>query len=218
MQHFSRQSTAMVSAPHFQLVTEAHSDPHGGRWRFALRQGSGRVLLEAADIEPGLAGPRLELLAAVRGLEAIEQPARVTLLTSSAYVRRGMDHGIENWRASDWEWEWFGQMVPIRNRDLWQRIDRALTYHQVQCRRWRIDAPHRSASSTAFAAEPRPARSLILPHEAEAARVAGPPARPGRRLARAALGSRRWLAERAESVWTRARQMGTGLVPAPWME
>jgi len=111
-----------------------------------LQSLDGSSRLEAADAEPAVGGERLELLAVVRGLEALEQPSRVTLVTPSKYVSRGLSNGLEDWRENDWNWEHHGQMVPIKNRDLWQRLDRALAFHRVQCR----TAP--SESRTAVAA------------------------------------------------------------------
>ncbi len=95
---------------------------------------------EAADEEPGTPADRLELLAIVRGLEALDQPSRVTLFTASRYVARGLRFGLESWRESDWQWERFGQMQPVKNADLWQRIDQAMRFHQVDVRTPRYDA------------------------------------------------------------------------------
>jgi len=118
----------------------------------------GETMLEAADEEPESDPSRLELLAVVRGLEALDQPSRVTLVTSSRYVTRGLRFGLEEWRENNWQWERFGEMQRVRNWDLWQRIDRAMSYHRVDCRTWRFDladegppachlAPHATPSS-----------------------------------------------------------------------
>jgi ribonuclease HI len=98
--------------------------------------------LEADDTEPEVDEHRLELLAVVRGLEALNEPSRVTLVTRSRYVTRGFRYRLEQWRENDWCWERFGEMTPVRNSDLWRRIDRAMQYHHVECRVWRFDAPH----------------------------------------------------------------------------
>ena len=126
-----------VPAPHFLLFSEsrrrsAKSPPCD--WRFVLQSLDGSNRLEATDAEPAVGGERLELLAVVRGLEALEQPSRVTLVTPSKYVSRGLSNGLADWRENDWNWEHHGQMVPIKNRDLWQRLDRLLAFHRVQCR------------------------------------------------------------------------------------
>jgi ribonuclease HI len=131
-----------AAAPHYLLFSESRRDDCQGQWRFVLQSVDGGEQFEAADLEPDVQGERLELLAVVRGLEALEQPSRVTLVTPSKYVNRGLTYGLEEWRANDWQWEHFGEMVPVKNRDLWQRVDRALGFHQLDCRTWRFDLPH----------------------------------------------------------------------------
>lgn len=129
-----------IPRPHFLLFSDAtrpaptHSDGSGGAWRFVLEDLDGTTRLEAEETETETSGDRLDLLAVIRGLEALDQPSRVTLVTSSRYVARGLRYGLDEWRENDWQWESFGQMTPIRNMDLWRRVDRALHYHQVECR------------------------------------------------------------------------------------
>jgi hypothetical protein len=65
----------------------------------------------------------------------------VTLITDQRYVIRGMRYGLEEWREQDWKWQRFGDLVEINHADLWRRLDRALSFHQVQCRQFRIDTP-----------------------------------------------------------------------------
>jgi ribonuclease HI len=135
-----------IKPPHYLLYSEARTRPEAlglsGRWHFFLESMDGTQSVEAYDEEPDVHGERLELLSVVRGLEALDQPSRVTLVTPSRYVDRGIRFGLEDWRRTQWCWERFGQMVPIKNRDLWLRVDRALTYHDVECRRWRFDDTH----------------------------------------------------------------------------
>ena len=107
-----------------------------GQWRFVLEAMSGGRRVIAQDAEPGIKESRLELLAVVRGLEALDGPAHVTLITRSQYVSRGLRGGIAEWRQNTWHWERFGQWVPIRDDDLWQRVDRAMDFHHVDCRIW----------------------------------------------------------------------------------
>ena len=135
--------TMLATQPHCLLFSEADSSNRPlGRWHFLLESIEGQTLVEASDEEPGVHGERLELLAVVRGLEALDQPSRVTLVTSSRHVSRGLRCGLEEWRNNSWRWERDGRLVPIKNRDLWQRIDGALKFHHVECRSWRIDPAH----------------------------------------------------------------------------
>lgn len=103
-----------------------------------------RLHFEAGGTEEDISGERLELLCVVRGLEALDQPSRVTLITPSPYVREGIRYGLEQWRENDWQWESFGRMVPVKNQDLWQRVDIALKFHHLECLTWRFDAAHES--------------------------------------------------------------------------
>src|SRR6478752_1502492 len=150
-----------VAAPHYLLFSESCRKSSQGQWRFVLQSIDGGEHLEAADAEPGAQGERLELLAVVRGLEALDQPSRVTLVTPSKYVNRGLAYGMEEWRSNDWQWEHFGEMVPVKNRDLWQRVDRALGYHELECRTWRFDLPHQAPAEPHREGATAPATSAL---------------------------------------------------------
>ncbi len=148
-----------VPTPHFLLFSEARtrrakaiSNPTAdGVWHFVLESVDGSEKLEAADAEPEASDPeRLELLAVVRGLEALDQPSKVTLVTRSRSVTRGLRFGIDKWRENGWNWECFGKMSPIKDHDLWQRVDHALQFHEVKCRLWRFDPPQESAPEPKF--------------------------------------------------------------------
>ncbi len=142
MHDHARAHPMSVPRPHFLLFcdgslpnqSEGIHRSHRGRWRFVLENVEGNGRLEASDAESSQAPDRLALLAVVRGLEALEQPSRVTLVTSSRYVNRGLQYGLPEWRENQYCWEHFGSLQPIRNADLWQRIDRALKFHSIHCR------------------------------------------------------------------------------------
>jgi ribonuclease HI len=120
-----------------------------------LRRADGSQRLVAEDIEPGVRGERLELLSVIRGLESLEEPSCVTLMTACTYIREGIRHGVAEWRANGWRWERFGQMVPVKDLDLWQRVDRAMQFHQIDCRTYRFDPPHRVGSGAPSAVSSR---------------------------------------------------------------
>jgi ribonuclease HI len=128
-----------VPAPHFLLFSTARNDrpphePASGQWRFVLSASDGSSQLEASDAEPEVSRDRLELLAIVRGLEALDQPSDVTIVTASRYISRCLRFGLPSWRENAWQWERFGQFVPVKNADLWRRIDNAMQFHRVGCR------------------------------------------------------------------------------------
>jgi ribonuclease HI len=123
----NEQSTAAAAGGKNAVVSNS-------RWRFVLEDIHSGTKFEANDREVGAAPDRTALVAVLRGLEALEQPSRVTLVTTSRYVFRGLQYGLTEWRENDYSWEHFGSVQPIRNADLWKRIDRTLAYHQVQCR------------------------------------------------------------------------------------
>ena len=107
-----------------------------------LRPLDGSAEVEAADLEPDVWGERLDLLTVVRALESLDQPSWVTLVGCTRYVEQGILYGIAEWKENGWRWECFGQMAPVRDIDLWQRMDRILQFHRVDCGRGRFDASH----------------------------------------------------------------------------
>jgi len=72
---------------------------------------------------------RMELMAAIAGLEALRRPCCVDLYTDSQYVIRGIQEWIEGWRARGWR---TASKQPVKNVDLWQRLDAATQPHEVQ--------------------------------------------------------------------------------------
>ncbi|MCO6044226.1 hypothetical protein NG895_09940 [Aeoliella sp. ICT_H6.2] len=127
-----------MPAPHeYLLFTEALSHASGQTmWRFLLLRAGSDETTSASDLVEESSAARTELLAVVRGLEAIDGPANVRLFTSSDYIQRGFSRGLAQWRNQRWHWERFGRRVPIRDCDLWQRIDHALAFHSVESQLW----------------------------------------------------------------------------------
>ena len=151
----------VASKPCYRLTSESTDHPIAF-WRFRLAEINGEHQLEVSDRESELCPERLGLLAVIRGLEAIDRPAHVWLATSSRYVQQGIAFGLDEWRDNDWRWECFGRLVPVKNLDLWRRIDRALQYHEVAsvevlpssgplsvCSRDNVGQPLHAAASTA---------------------------------------------------------------------
>jgi ribonuclease HI len=132
-----------VPAPHFLLYAEAALAADGDdctaeRWRFVLRTAAGETAAEAADEEPTAGRERLELLAVIRGLESLDQPSCVTLMSGSRSLQCGLESGISQWRENNWHWERYGRLTPIKNADLWQRLDRLSSIHKIHCPQNRV--------------------------------------------------------------------------------
>jgi ribonuclease HI len=227
-------------APHYLLFSAsapAAPSAQPGDWRFVLEAVDGSSKVEIADSEPEVRGERLELLTVVRGLEAIDEPARVTLVTPSRYVSRGISYGLNDWRENGWQWERHGEMVPVKNRDLWQRVDRALEFHRVECRQWRLDAPHEQGADRDNMVQPvigcltapvpdagsvghDTADSGRMGHVAVAANVGiarAPRSGSGRRNPQL-LKWRRAICGLFERIWLRMREVGAPLFRAPWLD
>lgn len=195
------------SAPHFLLFSETRTRNHQGEWKIALQAADGSATFEITDREPEIQGERLELLSVIRGLESLSQPSRVTLVTTSRYVARGIAYGLDEWRRTDWTWERFGEMAPVKNADLWRRLDRAMGIHQVENRNWRFDAPQEIRPRGPHFLNRASAVSAFPPTTASA---------PKQRL-RLLDRAREWIRDRWEDVRLRAAQFGTRLLPCPWL-
>lgn len=71
---------------------------------------------------------RMELLAAVAALNALNEPCTVDLTTDSQYVKNGINQWIHNWRKNGWR---TASKKPVKNADLWRQLDEAVSKHKV---------------------------------------------------------------------------------------
>jgi ribonuclease HI len=207
----------MQAAPHFLLLAESRRRNRCGDWRFVLQTPAGQRHLEVAEAEPKVGGERLELLAVVRGLEALDQPSQVTLLTPSSYVTRGLSYGLEEWRSNDWQWERYGQMVPVKDGDLWRRLDHALKFHRLECRKLRADRAH-GLQLVELAAVDEPESPVEVSTSNDPLETCDARSPKRRSLRHTLLSIRKQCAVRLSRVRLRLAQLGTGLLPRPWFE
>ncbi|MEM1437287.1 MAG: ribonuclease HI [Pseudomonadota bacterium] len=101
-------------------------NPGPGGWAALVRCAQEEKLLSGAEHET--TNNRMELLAAIHGLEALRRPSVVELTTDSQYVRQGITQWIENWKRRGWQ---TAARKPVKNQDLWQRLDAANEQHTV---------------------------------------------------------------------------------------
>ena len=102
-------------------------NPGPGGWGGLLRFKGGEKELYGG--EPETTNNRMELTAVIEGLEALKRPCRVRIVTDSQYVKQGITQWITRWRRNGWR---TASKQPVKNRDLWERLDAALQRHQVE--------------------------------------------------------------------------------------
>jgi len=115
--------------PHVLIYTDGacSGNPGPGGWGAILR--FGELEKELSGGERNTTNNRMELTAAISALEALKRPAVVDLTTDSQYVRDGITKWIHGWKRNGWR---TADKKPVKNVDLWQRLDTALGQHQVR--------------------------------------------------------------------------------------
>lgn len=106
-------------------------NPGPGGWGVLLQAKSGDKVVKQRDLsggEPDTTNNRMELLAAINALEALERASAITIITDSAYVKNGVTSWIHGWKRNGWR---TANKKPVKNADLWQRIDDAQARHDV---------------------------------------------------------------------------------------
>ena len=104
-------------------------NPGPGGWGVLLRLGEHQKTLFGGELNT--TNNRMELTAAIRGLEALKKPARVILTTDSEYVMKGIREWMPNWKKRSWK---TASRQPVKNADLWQELDALVNQHQVEWR------------------------------------------------------------------------------------
>lgn len=101
-------------------------NPGRGGWGVVLRYGGRERTLHGA--ERHTTNNRMELLAAIEGLAALKEACQVTLTTDSEYVRQGITKWLAGWKARGWR---TASKAPVKNQDLWRRLDIEAARHQI---------------------------------------------------------------------------------------
>jgi len=101
-------------------------NPGPGGWGVLLRYNGHEKTLYGA--EPMTTNNRMELMAAIQALESLKRPCRVRLTTDSQYVQKGITEWLANWKKRGWR---TAAKQPVKNVDLWQRLDAAIGGHQI---------------------------------------------------------------------------------------
>jgi ribonuclease HI len=114
--------------PHVVIHTDggAAPNPGAGGWAAILAFGERKKELKGGELNT--TNNRMELMAAISALEALKKPCRVDLHTDSQYLRNGVTSWMGKWKKNGWK---TADKSPVKNVDLWERLDAALGAHQI---------------------------------------------------------------------------------------
>jgi len=107
-------------------------NPGPGGWAFLLRHPATGKQMERSGGERETTNNRMELTAVVEGLAALKRPTRVELFTDSVYVGKGISEWLPKWKSNGWKRKEGRKFVPVKNEDLWRRLDAELRRHQLK--------------------------------------------------------------------------------------
>ncbi|MBK1634958.1 ribonuclease HI [Rhodovulum adriaticum] len=106
-------------------------NPGPGGWGVLLRAMEGEQVVKERELSGGegaTTNNRMELMAAISALESLTRPTRITIVTDSAYVKNGVTGWIHGWKKNGWK---TAAKKPVKNVELWQRLDAAQATHDV---------------------------------------------------------------------------------------
>ena len=123
----------MGDQPKIQAYTDGacSGNPGPGGWGvllYVMNDGTRGDVEELNGGAPQTTNNRMELMAAISALEHPEQPSEITLITDSRYVRDGMMSWVDGWKKNNWK---TSNRKPVKNVELWQRLDTAQNRHDV---------------------------------------------------------------------------------------
>jgi ribonuclease HI len=118
----------MTQTPAVVIYTDGacSGNPGPGGWGAILMSGAHRKEINGG--EATTTNNRMELMAAISALEALKKPSRVDLHTDSEYVKKGIGEWIHGWKQRGWK---TADKKPVKNVELWQRLDAARARHEV---------------------------------------------------------------------------------------
>ena len=121
----------MADLPHVEIFTDGacKGNPGPGGWGALIRMGAREKEVSGGDLLT--TNNRMELMAAIKALEALSRPCRVTLTTDSNYVRDGIMKWIHGWQRNGWR---TADRKPVKNAELWQALLVAAKPHDVDWR------------------------------------------------------------------------------------
>ena len=121
----------MTDPERIEIYTDGacRGNPGPGGWAATLSLGE--HFRELSGAEAATPNNRMELTAVIEALSALKRESRVRVFTDSEYVRRGITEWLKAWKARDWR---TADKKPVKNRDLWERLDAVAARHDVEWR------------------------------------------------------------------------------------
>jgi len=118
----------MTRPPRVEIFTDGacRGNPGPGGWAAILRSGGHEKEIFGGD--PATTNNRMELMAAIKALEALKKRSHVTLYTDSRYVMDGLQQWLPRWKANGWK---TADKRPVKNADLWRALDEAAQRHDI---------------------------------------------------------------------------------------
>lgn len=109
-------------------------NPGPGGWAFVLRHPASGKEIQRSGGEAATTNNRMELMAVIRGLEALTRPSAVELYSDSQYVLKGLKEWLAGWKTKGWK---TANKQPVKNQDLWMELDalqakHAVTFHWIR--------------------------------------------------------------------------------------
>lgn len=122
----------MNKRPHVTIYSDGActGNPGPGGWAAILRDGASGKEKRISGGERETTNNRMELMGVIRGLEALKQPCRATIVSDSQYVVKGLNAWLSGWLLRGWK---SSTGAPVKNRDLWQRLVELKAIHQLNC-------------------------------------------------------------------------------------
>ena len=119
--------------PEVLLFTDGacSGNPGPGGWAYILRHPETGRETSAQGSEADTTNNRMELTAAVQGLQQLKRPTCVELVTDSIYVGTGLSDWLPKWKKQGWKRKERGRLVAVKNEDLWRELDRLAACHTV---------------------------------------------------------------------------------------
>lgn len=116
--------------PHVRLFTDGacSGNPGPGGWAFVLKHPASGSVREDSGGETETTNNRMEMTAAIRGLQTLTRPSKVELWSDSEYVLKGLREWLPGWKARGWK---TAAKKPVKNVDLWEELDELVQAHQV---------------------------------------------------------------------------------------